>query len=122
MRHPDRCDAPLYEQRCVPREGEAPLLMSDELDELLVELGGGWHLKFGHHLSRTYTFHDFDEALEFTHQVGKMAVAEGHHPDITVSFGKAEVVLFTHAIDGLTRNDFILASKISRLEEKRIAV
>ena len=71
--------------------------------------------------TRLYTFEDFRTALVFTNQVGHLAEAEGHHPDITVSYGKVEINLWTHAVDGLTRNDFILAAKISELRRpKRI--
>jgi 4a-hydroxytetrahydrobiopterin dehydratase len=60
-------------------------------------------------------FPDFARALAFTNQVGAVAEAEGHHPDITVGWGKVAITLFTHAIDGLSENDFILAAKIDAI-------
>lgn len=63
-------------------------------------------------ISRRFSFADFAAALAFVNQVGALAEAQGHHPDITFGWGYAEVVLFTHKIGGLHANDFIMAAKI----------
>ena len=63
------------------------------------------------------TFADFAEAFAFMTRVGLVAQEQGHHPDILLSWGKAEVTLWTHKIDGLTESDFIMAAKIDRLRE-----
>jgi 4a-hydroxytetrahydrobiopterin dehydratase len=70
-----------------------------------------------HHLTRTYTFPNFREALDFVNKVGELAEEQGHHPDILLAWGKAEVTLWTHKIDGLTESDFIMAAKIENLHE-----
>jgi len=68
-----------------------------------------------HHIKRTYEFKDFKQALEFVNKVGELAEREGHHPDLKLSWGKVEVKLYTHNIDGLSENDFIMAAKVDKL-------
>jgi 4a-hydroxytetrahydrobiopterin dehydratase len=85
-----------------------------ELDGL-IKHAGGWKAVSEHHITRTFTFPDFKTALEFTNKVGAIAEQQGHHPDIFLSWGKVEVTLHTHKIDGLTENDFILAARINKL-------
>ncbi len=74
-----------------------------------------WTLKDSHDISRGFTFKNFAEALAFVNKVGALAESEGHHPTIRFGWGFAEITLFTHAVGGLSENDFILASKIDRL-------
>jgi 4a-hydroxytetrahydrobiopterin dehydratase len=74
-----------------------------------------WNVVNEHHLHRMFRFPDFKQALDFVNQVGGIAETEGHHPDILLSWGKAEITTWTHTIDGLTESDFILAAKIDRL-------
>jgi 4a-hydroxytetrahydrobiopterin dehydratase len=62
-----------------------------------------------------FSFADFVAALAFTNRVGELAEAEGHHPDIRLSWGRVEIEIFTHKIDGLTESDFILAARVDRL-------
>ncbi len=87
------------------------------MKELLDELGGGWRLEAGHHLEKEYRFADFREALQFTNKVGELAEEQGHHPDIHLSWGKVNLLIWTHKIDGLTESDFILAAKADTLLE-----
>ena len=63
----------------------------------------------------TFTFPDFKQALDFVNRVGEVAEQQGHHPDILLAWGKAEITLWTHKIDGLTQSDFIMAAKIDQL-------
>ena len=65
----------------------------------------------GHHLSKTWRFPDFAAALAFVIRVGAVAEAEGHHPDIYLSWGKVRLDIWTHKIDGLSESDFVLAAK-----------
>jgi 4a-hydroxytetrahydrobiopterin dehydratase len=78
-------------------------------------LGGGWSVVDEHHLHKVFSFPDFATALAFTNKVGELAESEGHHPDILLSWGRVEIEIFTHKIDGLTESDFILAARIDRL-------
>ena len=109
----DACD--LTDQKCVPCEGGVFPLGPDEAKSRLAELGDGWHLDPDHHLEREWRFRDFRSALAFTNRVGELADAEGHHPDLLLGWGRVKVTLYTHAIDGLSQNDFILAARISAL-------
>jgi 4a-hydroxytetrahydrobiopterin dehydratase len=75
-----------------------------------------WNVVDGHHLEREFAFPNFQQALDFTNQVGALAEAEGHHPDIYLAWGKVGIKIWTHKIDGLTESDFVLAAKIDGLD------
>ena len=75
----------------------------------------GWQAHDEHHLAKTYTFPDFASALDFVNRAGAIAEQEGHHPDFYLSWGKVEVRIWTHKIDGLTESDFYMAAKIDRV-------
>jgi len=104
----------LAERKCVPCRGGVPALKGEELDRLTAQLTG-WRVVAEHHLDKTYTFPDFKTALDFVNRAGDVAEQEGHHPDIFLSWGKVEVKIWTHKIDGLTESDVILAAKIDQL-------
>lgn len=105
---------PLAGKRCVPCEGGTPSLSDEEARRLLAELGDEWELAEGK-LRRTFKFKDFRQALDFVNRVGEIAEQEGHHPDITINYNRVRLELVTHAIGGLSENDFIVAAKASRL-------
>ena len=105
----------LAEKQCVPCRGGIPPMKGEEVEDFLVQLGG-WEAVDEHHLSKLYRFKNFKEALAFTNQVGELAENQGHHPDIYLAWGKVQVEIWTHKIDGLTESDFILAAKIDELE------
>jgi 4a-hydroxytetrahydrobiopterin dehydratase len=104
----------LAEKHCVPCRGGVPPLNGAQIDALLPQVPG-WSVAGEHHLARTYAFPDFVTALAFVNRVGEIAEQEGHHPDLYLSWGKVEVRIWTHKIDGLTESDFILAAKIDRI-------
>ncbi len=104
----------LTAKRCVPCRGGVPPLKRDEYLPLLRQLRD-WDAVADHHLSKTVTFPDFVTALAFVNQVGQLAESEGHHPDIYLSWGKVNIQIWTHKIDGLTESDFVLAAKINEL-------
>ena len=108
----------LVDQRCVPCEGGVPALSGAEVQAYLARLGGEWTLSSERHLEKELRFPDFASALMFANRVGELAETEGHHPDMLVGWGRVKIYLWTHAADGLTSNDFILAAKISRLVEQ----
>ena len=107
----DEC-ALLAKKECVPCKGGVPPLKGAELSALGAKLGHGWKVSGEHHLEKAFAFPDFKSALEFTNRVGAIAEEQGHHPDIFLAWGKVEVKIWTHKIDGLTESDFILAAKI----------
>lgn len=105
----------LASRKCVPCHGGVPRLRGAEIEPFARQLSG-WRVVEEHHLARAYEFADFAAALRFVNRVGEVAEAEGHHPDITFGWAYARVEIYTHAIDGLSESDFILAAKIDVLE------
>jgi 4a-hydroxytetrahydrobiopterin dehydratase len=105
----------LSSKRCVPCTGGVPPLSWHHQEKLLASLGLGWDVVKGHHLHKEYLFPDFAQALAFLNVVAALAEEEGHHPDLKLGWGKVEIEIHTHKIDGLTESDFILAAKIDRL-------
>ena len=105
----------LSTKHCVPCRGGVPPLAGEDLRALHEELGGGWRVLREHHLHKAFSFPDFITALDFTNLVGALAEAEGHHPDLRLTWGRVEIEIFTHKIDGLTESDFVLAARIDRL-------
>ncbi len=91
-------------------------LAGEGLKEYAALLDERWEVVDGHRLHREYAFGDFRRGLDFVNQVGELAEAEGHHPDLSLAYGKVGITLWTHKIDGLHENDFILAAKIDRLQ------
>ena len=103
----------LADQTCVPCKGGVPPLKDEALRNLKAQLPE-WEVVNEHHLHRVYRFPDFKKALDFVNRAGAIAEEQGHHPDILLAWGKAEVTTYTHKIDGLTESDFVLAAKIDR--------
>jgi len=106
----------LDQKKCTPCHGGSKPLKGEAIGERLQVLDPAWTVVDEHHLERAFKFPDFRTALDFVNRVGDLAEAEGHHPDIHLSYGRAAVTLWTHKIDGLHDNDFILAAKIDRLQ------
>ena len=104
-------------RRCVPCHGGVPRLVGGQIEPLARQLPG-WEVVAEHHLRRRYEFTNFGDALEFVNRVGEVAEREGHHPDVAFGWGYAVIEIHTHAIDGLSESDFILAAKIDAAEEK----
>jgi len=92
-------------------------LKGEELVRLAAQLNGGWKVVQEHHLEKEYKFKDFREALGFTNQVGDLAEAQSHHPNIYLAWGKVKLTVWTHKIDGLTESDFVLAAKADKVLE-----
>jgi len=105
----------LKHKKCVPCRGGIPPLKGGEITNLQDQLGNGWQVIDEHHLENSFDFKNFREALAFTNRVGEIAEAEGHHPDLHLSWGKVGIKIWTHKIDGLSESDFILAAKIEEL-------
>jgi 4a-hydroxytetrahydrobiopterin dehydratase len=104
----------LASQTCVPCRGGVPPLKGAELQQILQQVPQ-WKAINQHHITRLFTFPDFKQALTFVNRVGEVAEQQGHHPDILLTWGKAEITMWTHKIDGLTRSDLIMAAKIDQL-------
>jgi 4a-hydroxytetrahydrobiopterin dehydratase len=91
-----------------------PPLKGEELAALQKQVDG-WNVVEDHHVTKTFKFPDFRKALEFVNRVGELAEEQGHHPDIFLTWGRVEITIWTHKINGLTESDFILAAKIDQL-------
>lgn len=103
----------LAEKNCKPCEKGTPPLEGVELERHLAQVEG-WRLvegDGGNRVEKEYEFPDFVHALAFVNRLGEVAEAEGHHPDVFLTWGKVRVTLWTHSIGGLSENDFILAAK-----------
>ncbi len=108
----------LSARKCVSCRSGTPPLRGEDLQRLAGQLGGGWRVVQEHQLEKEFRFADFSEALGFTNRLGEIAEAEGHHPDILLSWGKVVVTIFTHKIGGLTQSDFILAAKYEECSKR----
>ena len=101
----------LNQKKCTPCEGGVPTLNIDEINVLLTKVNK-WQAT-EKEIFKTFKFKDFKESLDFINQVGAIAEDEGHHPDINLfSYKNVKITLSTHAIGGLSENDFIVAAKI----------
>jgi len=105
----------LAERNCVPCRGGVPPLGSEAIAELRREISPEWAVVNGHHLERQVKLKNFGQAMALANQIAEIAERQGHHPDLLVSWGRLTVTLFTHAIDGLHQNDFIMAARIDAL-------
>jgi 4a-hydroxytetrahydrobiopterin dehydratase len=103
----------LAQKRCVPCEKGTPPLKGEPLRQLVNKLPD-WTVVGEHHIQREFRLPDFKGALRLTNLIGELAEAEGHHPEIQLSWGKVLVTLWTHAASGLSENDFVLAAKIEQ--------
>jgi len=105
----------LLSRHCAPKpEGTRPL-QGEALDDYQAAISDRWKIVDDHHLEGEFTFDDFAGALDFTNRAGEVAEAEDHHPEITLTWGKVTVRIWTHSIGGLSDNDFILAARLDTL-------
>jgi 4a-hydroxytetrahydrobiopterin dehydratase len=105
----------LASKTCVPCRGGVPPLKGSQLIPLAEQVPR-WQVVNEHHLTRNFEFPDFRQALDFVNRAGAVAEEQGHHPNILLTWGRAEITIWTHKIDGLTESDFILAAKIDKLQ------
>ncbi len=105
----------LSEQKCVACEGGMPPLREPEIMILLKQINN-WRNINNKKIAKDFVLTNFTEALNFVNRVGQIAETENHHPDICIyDYKKVTVTTSTHAIGGLSNNDFILAAKIDEL-------
>jgi 4a-hydroxytetrahydrobiopterin dehydratase len=100
----------LAQRTCVPCRGGVPPLTSEQIAPLLAQVEG-WEVVDNHHLAKRYDLEDFAQGLELVNRIGAIAEEQGHHPDLYIAWGRVEVKIWTHKINGLTESDFILAAK-----------
>jgi 4a-hydroxytetrahydrobiopterin dehydratase len=106
----------LTEKKCKPCEGGIPQLSYKEIEEYKKCLNEDWNIEDGKKLTKEFLFVNFRHTMDFVNKIASLAEEEGHHPDMYVSYSKLKIELWTHAINGLSENDFILAAKIDKLQ------
>ena len=108
----------LLNKKCVPCEGGVLPFDVSEIHKYQKKVDG-WNVlkdkKKNFFLNKKFTFKNFFESQKFVNKVGTISEEEGHHPDIKFGWGYAEIQIMTHAIEGLSENDFILAAKIDQI-------
>jgi len=105
------CD--LNNKRCKPCEGDIPPLQQEEISTLLLQLDG-W-IQNTHTISKSFKFDGYYQTIAFVNAVAWLSHHEGHHPDLSVGYSNCRVEYSTHAINGLSENDFICAAKVDAL-------
>ncbi len=108
----------LFKKKCLPCEGNISAFDLSEIHKYQKKVDG-WDVvkneKNTYLLEKKFTFNNFLESQKFINDVGKISESEGHHPDISFGWGYAKINISTHAIEGLSENDFILAAKIDKI-------
>jgi 4a-hydroxytetrahydrobiopterin dehydratase len=105
----------LAKKKCVPCEGGAKPMPSEEIARFMSEVEGWALVEYERGISREFKFKTFSQAIEFVGWVADIAEMEDHHPDIHIFYNRVKLELSTHAIKGLSENDFIVAAKINTL-------
>ena len=108
-------DSELASKICIPCQGGVPPLSENETEELITKLNPQWEIVNNHHLLREWKFDNFKDALDFTNLAGSICEEQNHHADFELSWGRLQVIIFTHKIDGLVESDFILAAKFDKI-------
>ena len=108
----------LINKKCIPCEGGVLPLVIKEIHKYQKKVDG-WDVKKNEkeifYLEKSFKFKNFLDSQVFIDKVGKISENENHHPDISFGWGYAKIIITTHAIEGLSQNDFILASKIDQI-------
>lgn len=108
----------MAKRRCIPCEGGVPPLPRAQAEALMKELNDWSLIDEARLLAKSFRFKNFAETMQFVNKIAEIAEEEQHHPDLTVSYGNVTVELMTHAIGGLSENDFIVAAKIDEVASK----
>ena len=110
----------INKKTCVPCQGGIPPLDDEEINFFLAKLNSGWEVIQSKEIRKEYTFKNYKEAILFVNNVADLAEEEGHHPYIHINYKNVYIILFTHKINGLHENDFILASKCDIIFDKLV--
>jgi len=110
----DTCPLDFSTKKCKPCEGGTPPLTPETAQQYLASLTG-WELLEGAKIKKEFKFKNFVGSMDFVNRLAKIAEEEGHHPTILIIYNKVRITLTTHAIGGLSENDFIMAAKIDKL-------
>jgi len=102
-------------KKCVPCQGGIPPLSENEIDKFYPLVSDEWIVEKNTQLIREFKFEDYKSAINFTNLIAALSEDEGHHPYIHINFKSVKIILFTHKINGLHENDFLMASKIDKI-------
>lgn len=105
----------LGNKKCKPCEGDVPLMEKKEIEKYMQEINKEWQVVDDKKIIREFKLVNFMQAMDFVKKIADLAEDEGHHPDIHIFYSRVVIELTTHAIKGLSENDFILAYKIDQL-------
>ncbi|MGC1389876.1 MAG: 4a-hydroxytetrahydrobiopterin dehydratase [Bacteroidales bacterium] len=105
----------LSNKKCIPCEGGISPLNEDEIKRFKKLISDGWKVIDNNKITKEFFFVSYRQTIDFVNKVAEVAEKEGHHPVLHVYFGRAVAELWTHSINGLSENDFILAAKIDKL-------
>lgn len=103
-------------KKCIPCHGDMPPLSQEEAQRHLAMIASYWHINEQNRLSTTISFTNFVSAMHFANLITIIAETLGHHPDLKISYGQCVIEIWTHKINGLTKEDFILAAKIDEVK------
>jgi len=106
----------LANEKCVPCRVDIPPMKEPKAQKMLEQIEGWSILESSKKIQKELKFKDFLQAMEFVNKVAQIAQEQGHHPDISISYSKVALTLYTHKINGLHENDFILAAKIDKIK------
>lgn len=106
----------LSTKKCVPCEGGTPAFDPQQIAEYRQNIGDNWNVIGYKKIASDFHFKKYDQTIKFVNKVAALADAENHHPVMHVYYGKVVVELWTHSVNGLSENDFILAAKIDKLK------
>ena len=108
----------LSKKKCIPCSGEIPAFTEEQINEFKTQVEN-WNIMKndkGHfYLSKDFKFKNFETSLNFINKVSQIAEDENHHPDLKFGWGYANIIIMTHAINGLAESDFVLAAKIAEI-------
>lgn len=106
----------LSQKHCESCEGIGSALTLEQITQLMPQLNKAWQVSADHqHITRSYSFNNFYETMAFVNAIAWIAHIENHHPDLNVGYNHCQVSFMTHALKGLSHNDFICAAKIDAL-------
>ena len=108
----------LENKKCVPCQGGIPPLKKAEIDNLLNQINAEWNVNMNKELCKSFDFDKYLRAIKFSNLVADLAEHQGHHPYIHINFKSVKIILFTHKINALHENDFLMANKIDHIYSK----
>ena len=101
-------------KKCIPCQGGVPKLNSEEITQFLSKIDQDWMVE-NDRLYKDFDFTNYDQAVNFANNVVNIANEEDHHPYIHINYKNVKIILFTHKINGLHENDFLMAAKIDKI-------